>query len=82
MTTTESSQFTIQRLVRCADEKLHGLAELLIDCVDGGASVSFICRTGACATQRISIGSWGRRRRRHARRNRYQPLVVSLGLCQ
>jgi GNAT superfamily N-acetyltransferase len=38
----ELTQFTIQRLLRCTDEHVHGLAELLIDCVDGGASVSFM----------------------------------------
>jgi GNAT superfamily N-acetyltransferase len=42
MTTVELSQFTMQRLFHCTDEQLHGLAELLIDCVDGGASVSFM----------------------------------------
>jgi GNAT superfamily N-acetyltransferase len=38
----ELTQLTTQRLLRCTDEHVHGLAELLIDCVDGGASVSFM----------------------------------------
>ena len=33
---------TIQRLDTVTEEHVRGLAELLIDCVDGGASVSFM----------------------------------------
>lgn len=32
----------IRRLEAVSDAQLHGLAELLIDCVEGGASVSFM----------------------------------------
>src|SRR5258708_23167440 len=32
----------IRRLLALTDEHVQGLAELLIDCVDGGASVSFM----------------------------------------
>ena len=39
---SELTQFTIQRLSFCTDDHLRGLAELLIDCVEGGASVSFM----------------------------------------
>jgi GNAT superfamily N-acetyltransferase len=34
--------YTIRRLASVNDTQLQGLAELLIDCVDGGASVSFM----------------------------------------
>jgi GNAT superfamily N-acetyltransferase len=34
--------FTIQRLLTVSESQVQGLAELLIDCVDGGASVSFM----------------------------------------
>jgi GNAT superfamily N-acetyltransferase len=34
--------YTIRRLHTLGDEQVRGLAELLIDCVDGGASVSFM----------------------------------------
>src|SRR3984893_3028657 len=33
---------TIRRLLTVTDEQIQALAELLIDCVDGGASVSFM----------------------------------------
>ena len=33
---------TIRRLSTVDDAQVHGLAELLIDCVEGGASVSFM----------------------------------------
>jgi GNAT superfamily N-acetyltransferase len=33
---------TIRRLLTVTDQQGHALAELLIDCVDGGASVSFM----------------------------------------
>jgi GNAT superfamily N-acetyltransferase len=33
---------TIQRLLTLTEAQVQGLAELLIDCVDGGASVSFM----------------------------------------
>jgi GNAT superfamily N-acetyltransferase len=32
----------VRRLTRLTDEQVRGLAELLIDCVEGGASVSFM----------------------------------------
>lgn len=38
----ESSAHTIRRLKAVTDGQLQSLAELLIDCVDGGASVSFM----------------------------------------
>lgn len=38
----ESSAHTIRRLKAVTDDQLQSLAELLIDCVDGGASVSFM----------------------------------------
>ena len=43
-TTTEPSMMphTIRRLSTVDDAQVHGLAELLIDCVEGGASVSFM----------------------------------------
>ena len=34
--------FTIRRLTNVADKEIRDLAELLIDCVQGGASVSFM----------------------------------------
>ena len=34
--------FTIKRLTNVTDEEIRELAELLIDCVEGGASVSFM----------------------------------------
>jgi GNAT superfamily N-acetyltransferase len=33
---------TIRRVCTVSDDEISGLAELLIDCVDGGASVSFM----------------------------------------
>lgn len=38
----ESSAHTIRQLKAITDGQLQSLAELLIDCVDGGASVSFM----------------------------------------
>src|SRR6187401_1226831 len=32
----------IRRLAAVSEEQIHGLAEVLIDCVEGGASVSFM----------------------------------------
>ena len=37
----------IRRLAAVGEPELHGLAELLIDCVDGGASVSFMAPLSA-----------------------------------
>jgi GNAT superfamily N-acetyltransferase len=34
--------FTVRRLTNVTDEEIRELAELLIDCVEGGASVSFM----------------------------------------
>lgn len=34
--------FTLRRLTRITDLELRGLADVLIDCVEGGASVSFM----------------------------------------
>jgi GNAT superfamily N-acetyltransferase len=39
---TAASDFTIRRLMTVTDAEIRGLAEVLIDCVDGGASVSFM----------------------------------------
>jgi GNAT superfamily N-acetyltransferase len=36
------SSHTVRRLTAVSDAQIRGLAELLIDCVDGGASVSFM----------------------------------------
>jgi GNAT superfamily N-acetyltransferase len=36
------SEITIQRLHTVDDDQIDGLAELLIDCIDGGAGVSFL----------------------------------------
>lgn len=33
---------TVRRLTKVTDDQLQGLAQLLIDCVEGGASVSFM----------------------------------------
>jgi GNAT superfamily N-acetyltransferase len=46
MTRVELGQFTMQRLFHCTDEQLHGLAELLIDCVDGGARALLVAEDG------------------------------------
>ena len=37
-----SATCTIRRLGRATEAELHGLAEVLVDCVEGGASVSFM----------------------------------------
>lgn len=37
-----TSQWTIRRLHRVEDSQIDGLADVLIDCVEGGASVSFM----------------------------------------
>jgi GNAT superfamily N-acetyltransferase len=42
MSGLSARKHAIRRLVSLADEEIQGLAELLIDCVDGGASVSFM----------------------------------------
>ena len=43
MTTTERTPtFTLRRLSDPGDAELHALADVLVDCVDGGASVSFM----------------------------------------
>jgi GNAT superfamily N-acetyltransferase len=36
------TRFTVRRLTSVTDEQVRELAELLIDCVEGGASVSFM----------------------------------------
>jgi GNAT superfamily N-acetyltransferase len=38
----EPSRLAVSRLHEASSAQLHGLAEVLIDCVDGGASVSFM----------------------------------------
>jgi GNAT superfamily N-acetyltransferase len=38
----QGASFAVQRLASVSDRQLQGLAEVLIDCVDGGASVSFM----------------------------------------
>lgn len=48
---TESS-FAVKRLMTVSDVQIRGLADLLMDCVEGGASVSFmspLCFDKACA---------------------------------
>jgi GNAT superfamily N-acetyltransferase len=42
MESSLSSEITIQRLHAVDDRQVEGLAELLIDCIDGGAGVSFL----------------------------------------
>jgi GNAT superfamily N-acetyltransferase len=37
-----AARFSVQRIWSATEARLHGLAQLLIDCVDGGASVSFM----------------------------------------
>jgi GNAT superfamily N-acetyltransferase len=39
---TATENYALRRLTTVSDAELQGLAELLIDCVDGGASVSFM----------------------------------------
>ncbi|HMK86732.1 MAG TPA: GNAT family N-acetyltransferase [Steroidobacteraceae bacterium] len=38
----DAPDFSIRRLRSVTDQEIAGLAELLVDCVDGGASVSFM----------------------------------------
>jgi len=38
----QGAAFAVRRLSSVSDRQLQGLAEVLIDCVDGGASVSFM----------------------------------------
>ncbi len=38
--------FTVRRLTSVTEEEIQGLAEVLVDCVDGGASVSFMSPLG------------------------------------
>jgi GNAT superfamily N-acetyltransferase len=40
--TTNINEPAVRELAEASDAQLHALAELLIDCVDGGASVSFM----------------------------------------
>jgi GNAT superfamily N-acetyltransferase len=40
--TTNINEPAVRELAEASDGQLHALAELLIDCVDGGASVSFM----------------------------------------
>lgn len=42
MTTTTDRAFTLRRLYDPTDPELDALAEVLVDCVEGGASVSFM----------------------------------------
>jgi GNAT superfamily N-acetyltransferase len=39
---TERDRFTVRKLVHPTGTEIEGLAEVLIDCVEGGASVSFM----------------------------------------
>src|SRR5688500_11246216 len=39
---SENGTWSLRRLHRVADEQIDGLAGLLIDCVEGGASVGFM----------------------------------------
>ncbi len=42
MNSAEHKPYTVQRLSSLTDAQMHGLALVLIDCVEGGASVSFM----------------------------------------
>ena len=42
MTTTTNRAYTLRRLHEPSDAELDALAEVLVDCVEGGASVSFM----------------------------------------
>lgn len=42
MNAHEPSLYTVRRAERLADTELDGLARVLVDCVEGGASVSFM----------------------------------------
>jgi ribosomal protein S18 acetylase RimI-like enzyme len=50
------SNWSIQRLRALDDAQIEGLADLLIDCVEGGASVSFMHQL----TRERAVGFWGR----------------------
>jgi GNAT superfamily N-acetyltransferase len=39
---TQDSKLTLHRLLKVSDAQLQDLADILIDCVEGGASVSFM----------------------------------------
>jgi hypothetical protein len=42
MNSAERNPYTVRRLSGLTEAQLHGLAVVLIDCVEGGASVSFM----------------------------------------
>src|SRR5436853_2398728 len=42
MNILENALYAVRRLTSVTDDQMHGLALLLIDCVEGGASVSFM----------------------------------------
>ena len=42
MTTARASPLTIRRVMALDEPAINGLAEVLVDCVEGGASVSFM----------------------------------------
>ena len=74
-------QLCIRRLTACCDRELAALSDVLIDCVAGGASVSFmppltpqrastfwrsVCASAACGERVLLVAEDGRRRhRRH-----------------
>src|SRR5258708_8826647 len=42
MSSTEHDSYTVRQLAGLTDAQIHGLAQILVDCVEGGASVSFM----------------------------------------
>ena len=42
MNSADRNLYTIRRLTELTDPQLYGLAQVLVDCVEGGASVSFM----------------------------------------
>ena len=54
--TTADHAFTLRRLVDPGDAELAALADVLVDCVDGGASVSFM----PPLTRDRALGFWQR----------------------
>jgi GNAT superfamily N-acetyltransferase len=42
MNSADRNLYTIRRLTELTELQLHGLAQVLVDCVEGGASVSFM----------------------------------------
>ena len=59
--------YAIRRLHAVSEAHVRGLAELLIDCVDGGASVSFMHPLSLAKASEF-LAAWLRRWRRDAGR--------------